>query len=366
MDVVNVLHMNAGNRKCSYANNSTLQETVILKARKVLEETTRDYSTQGFPACFRLADLGCSSGPNALLVVANIVGNVHALCKQQKLKAPDEFQVFLNDLPNNDFNAVFKMTAQFYSNLENQIGREKSVNCFISAVPGSFYGRLFPSNSLHLVHSSYGVHWLSQVPGELLDTNKGNIYLSKSSPSSVYEAYLNQFKSDFATFLRMRSREMIPDGRMVLTLIGRSIADPTSKDCCHIYGLLAKSLHDLLDEGLLLEEDINSFNLPIYTPWTNELEEIIESESSFSLDRFETFEVNWDTRDDNEILKSEDSSGKFIAKTMRAVFEPLLTSHFGNAFMDKLFEKYAMHVNEHLLIEKTNYFNIVISLTRKI
>lgn len=95
------------------------------------------------------------------------------------------------------------------------------------------------------------------------------------------------------------------------------------------------------------------------------MEEIIKSESSFSLDRFETYKVNWDTRDDNEILKSADSSGKFIAKTMRAVFEPLLASHFGTTFMDKLFEKYAMHVNEHLSIEKTDYFNIVISLTRK-
>lgn len=118
-------------------------------------------------------------------------------------------------------------------------------------------------------------------------------------------------------------------------------------------------------KGLLLEEDINSFNLPFYTPCTSELEDLIEFESSFCLDRFETFEVNWDTRDDNEILKSEDSSGNFIAKTMRAVFEPLLASHFGNAFMDKVFEKYAMHVNEYLSIEKTNYFNIVISLTRK-
>lgn len=136
---------------------------MILKALKVLEETTRDYSTHGFPACFKLADLGCSSGPNALMVVENIVGNVHALCKQEKLKAPDEFQVFLNDLPNNDFNSVFKMTPQFYSNLENQIGHEKSGNCFISGVPGSFYARLFPSNSLHFVHSSYAVHWLSQV-----------------------------------------------------------------------------------------------------------------------------------------------------------------------------------------------------------
>lgn len=117
-------------------------------------------------------------------------------------------------------------------------------------------------------------------------------------------------------------------------------------------------------KGLLREEDINSFNLPIYTPCTNELKAIIEFESSFSLDRLETFETNWDMHDANEIMP-ENSSGKLMAKTVRAVMEPLLASHFGNTLMDKLFEKYAMHVTEHLAKEKANYFNTVISLTRK-
>ncbi|KAK1386990.1 SABATH methyltransferase 22 [Heracleum sosnowskyi] len=365
MDVVNVLHMNAGNRKCSYANNSTLQKTVLLKAQEVLKETMEDFGTHGFPDSFKLADLGCSSGPNALLLVANIIDNVLAFCKQKNLKAPDEFQVFLNDLPNNDFSTVFKMIPPFYVKLENKSGHEKSINCFICGVPGSFYTRLFPSKSLHFFHSSSSIHWLSQVPAELLDNNRGNIYIAKASPLGVYEAYFNQFKSDFTTFLRMRSEEIIPNGRMVLTLLGRSIADPTSKDCCYIYELLVKSFQDMLAEGLLCEEDINSFNLPIYTPCTNELKAIIEFESSFSLDRLETFETNWDMRDGNEILMSEDSSGKLMAKTVRAVMEPLLACHFGNSLMDKLFEKYAMHVTEHLSKEKANYFNIVISLTRK-
>ncbi|WOH15546.1 hypothetical protein DCAR_0935088 [Daucus carota subsp. sativus] len=366
MDLAYVLRMNAGNREGSYAKNCFLQKTVIFKARDVLEDAIKDYSSHGFPECFKLADLGCSSGPNALLIVANILDYVRALCQKKNLKAPDEYQVFLNDLPNNDFNSLFEMIPSFHSKvLENESGPEKSANCYISGVPGSFYTRLFPTKSLHFVHSSYSVHWLSQVPKTLLDSNKGNIFMAKESPSSVLEAYINQFKSDFTTFLQMRSQEMVIHGRMVLTLLGRSIADPTSKDCRYIYGLVAKSLHDLLAEGLLREEDINTFNLPIYTPCTSELKAIIKSEGSFSLDRLETFEVNWDMQDENEKLKPEYSSGEFVAKTIRAVLEPLLASHFGNTLMDKLFEQYAKHVSEHLSKEKTNYFNIVVSLTRK-
>ncbi|KAK1357075.1 Salicylic acid carboxy methyl transferase [Heracleum sosnowskyi] len=248
MDLGNVLHMNADNGKCSYASSSNVQKNVILKSGKFLEDTINDYSTHGFSECFKLADLGCSSGPNTFLAVKNIVNSIHATCQRKNLKAPDEFQVFLNDLPNNDFNAVFRMTASFDLKIRIEKDHEKHVNFFICGVSGSFYTRLFPSKSLHFVHSSFCVHWLSQVPPNLLDNNKENIYIAKASPPGVYEAYFNQFKKDFTTFLRMRSEEIIPHGRMVLTLLGRSIADPTSKDCCYIYELLAKSLYDIFTE----------------------------------------------------------------------------------------------------------------------
>ena len=119
-------------------------------------------------------------------------------------------------------------------------------------------------------------------------------------------------------------------------------------------------------KGSLHEEDISSFNLPIYTPSPDELKTIVESESSFCVDILETFEVKWDMRDEDEIIKSGDSSGKFMAKTARAVMEPLLASHFGNSFMDQIFERFDKHVNEHLSRgEKGSYFNILVSLRRK-
>ncbi|KAK1373615.1 Salicylate/benzoate carboxyl methyltransferase [Heracleum sosnowskyi] len=339
MDLLNVLHMNAGNGEGSYANSSTVQKYVILKSEKVLQDTIKNFGTNGFPECFKLADLGCSNGPNTFLFLANALEYVQKACQKKNLKAPDEFQAFLNDLPNNDFNSVFKLAPPFYSKLENEKDLQKSFKCFIYGVPGSFYTRLFPSKSLHFVHSSYSVHWLSQVPEKLLDNNKGNIYIARASPPGVYEAYFNQFKRDFTTFLRMRSEEIIPDGRM--------------------------SLHDLVTEGLLREKDIFSLNLPFYTPCIDELKTIIESESSFCLDKLETFEVKWDMHDEDEIIKSKENSGNFIAKTTRVVMESLLASHFGSTFMDKIFERFAKHVTEHLSKGKSNYFSILVSLRRK-
>lgn len=75
------------------------------------------------------------------------------------------------------------------------------------------------------------------------------MYITTSSLPSEYKAYLNQFQRDFTTFLKLRSEEMVSNGRMVLTLIGRNTLDnPLYRDCCHFWTLLSKSLRDLVSE----------------------------------------------------------------------------------------------------------------------
>ncbi|KAK2639993.1 hypothetical protein Ddye_027788 [Dipteronia dyeriana] len=118
VEVRSVPCMNAENEATSYANNSLLQNTVILKVRPVLEETIKEMLiSTGFPASFNVAYLGCSSGPNTLLVLSEILDTIHVMCQQVNQKSP-EFQVFLNDLPGNDFNSIFKSLPTFYENLK--------------------------------------------------------------------------------------------------------------------------------------------------------------------------------------------------------------------------------------------------------
>ncbi|KAJ0476418.1 putative theobromine synthase [Helianthus annuus] len=123
--------------------------------------------------CFMIADLGCSSGMNTLLVASNIINILHEVCHENNRKTPQS-QVCLNDLFGNDFNNLFKLLPDFYDNLKKDQG-ESIGGCFVSVVPGSFYGRLFPDKSLHFVHSSYSIQWLSQVP-----------YQSNSISSYIY------------------------------------------------------------------------------------------------------------------------------------------------------------------------------------
>lgn len=83
------------------------------------------------------------------------------MCHHQNRPFP-EFQVYLNDLPGNDFNTLFRSLPAFYEKFNKEEERDSGA-CFVAGVPGSFYGRLFPTRSLDFVHSSSSLHWLSQA-----------------------------------------------------------------------------------------------------------------------------------------------------------------------------------------------------------
>ncbi|PWA65169.1 S-adenosyl-L-methionine-dependent methyltransferases superfamily protein [Artemisia annua] len=369
MAVANILHMSTGDGESSYAKNSLLQETVICKTLPILKHTIRRLCNANVISnqYFKIADLGCSSSKNTLLVASNIIDIVYEVCTENNGKPP-QFELCLNDLFGNDFNNIFKMLPDFYAKFR----KGKSANsglCFVSAVPGSFHGRLFPDKSLHFVHSSYSIHWLSQVP-EGIENNGLNIFMAKTSPRNVFEAYGNQFHTDFTKFLQMRSEEIVCGGCMVLTFIGRRTMDPTRDDSGCIWELLAHSLLDMLKEGLVLESDINSFNIPNYFPCEEEVVKIIQNEGSFSLDNLDVFEVNWDPMDtDYENTKDSNeprhNHGKNTANLIRAISESLLISHFGSSILEMLFMKYEKHVTTHLAKTKTRIYNVVISLSKK-
>ncbi|KAI3823332.1 hypothetical protein L1987_04767 [Smallanthus sonchifolius] len=370
MALVDILHMNSGDDDSSYANNSLLQKTVIENATPFLKRTIKGMAKQDvfFDHCFVIADLGCSSGMNTLLVASSIIDTIHEVCQENNRKTP-QLQVCLNDLFGNDFNNLFKLLPNFYKIHKRDKG-ENSGPCFVSAVPGSFYGRLFPDESLHLVHSSYSVHWLSQVP-EDLENNKLNIYIAKTSPLNVVQAYGKQFHIDFTKFLQLRSEEIVSGGHMVLTIRSRSSLDPTSDDCSSYWELLTISLLEMLKEELVGEADINSFNLPFYYPHMDELRNIIEAQGSFSLDDMNIFELNWDQCDTDDTNMNEfthepiHNHGEKTTKVIRAITEPLFTSHFGKSITDVLFKKLGKNVAEHRATKKPRHLSVFVSLIKK-
>lgn len=218
------------------------QRDAIAKTRPVVEENIRDMLLKlNFPKCIKVTDLGCSSGQNTFLVMFEIVNTITGSYQQTNQNLP-EIDYCLNDLPENDFNTTFKLVPSF--------NKEVKGKCYISGVPGSFYSRLFPRKSLHFLHSSYSLMWLSKVPQGLED-NKNNVYIRSGCSLSVCQSYTNQFQNDFYLFLRMRSEEMLPDGRMVLTFIGKKDVDPLCRDGFYLWSLLSDAFIDLVSEVII-------------------------------------------------------------------------------------------------------------------
>nr|GMD14789.1 salicylate carboxymethyltransferase-like [Ipomoea batatas] len=325
--------MNGGIGDSSYANNSLLQQNVILMTKPITEEAiTKLYTSLTNPKTISIADLGCSSGPNTLLAVSNLVKAVDNHRKKLRRRHSPEFQIYLNDLPTNDFNTIFQSLPKHEEDLRRELG-DGFGPCFFNGVPGSFYGRLFPTDSLHFVHSSYSLHWLSQVP-KGIEENKRNIRMATTSPLSVIKAYYDQFEQDFSNFLECRSKELVKRGRMVLTMQGRSSENPT----CHLWELLTLALNEIVAEGFVEEEKLNSFNVPLYTPSLAEVKFIVEKEGSFTIDCLEASQIYWtgyNGTDDYEV-----NNGYGVARSLRAVIEPMLVSHFGEGIIDELFHSY--------------------------
>ncbi|XP_026394361.1 3,7-dimethylxanthine N-methyltransferase-like [Papaver somniferum] len=175
MDVNQQFHMNGGDGETSYSSNSSLQRKGVEITKPIIEETIIEiintmYLASPAPNLSKsicIADMSCSSGPNALLVVSYVMNTVFKTLVRDsggvsRASTHPEILVFLNDLAGNDFNSTFKSLQGFYDQLEktyNRLGghegEQRQQACFVAGIPGSFYGRLFPADSLHFIHSSY-------------------------------------------------------------------------------------------------------------------------------------------------------------------------------------------------------------------
>ncbi|KAI4974517.1 hypothetical protein ZWY2020_047797 [Hordeum vulgare] len=163
MKVEKVLGMATGDGENSYAANSrtpAIRENMPL-LRKAVEQV---YTSLSPASMMVIADLGCSSGPNALLIAAEVIGMISDCNQKTNEKRDMELQFFLNDLPSNDFNLVFQSLDELHNvTRKDEANDAAAAPYFIARMPGSFYTKLFPKQSVHLFHSSYSLHWLSKV-----------------------------------------------------------------------------------------------------------------------------------------------------------------------------------------------------------
>ncbi|RWW39017.1 hypothetical protein BHE74_00055693, partial [Ensete ventricosum] len=202
--------------------------------KHLIVESAVDAYASEMPESFTFVDLGCSSGSNALPLIGDIIKAIHVMARRSAKPAP-EFTVFLNDLPSNDFNSMFLSLPLFTKKLNEGIELH-------GGMAPSVYFAATPEQKLFL-----------QVPPGLVDINgrpinKGNLYISNTSPPAVTLAYFEQFQKEFSIFLKSRSAELHLGGRMVVAMLGRTTDDHSDKSTRVLWEVLDQSFAIMISQ----------------------------------------------------------------------------------------------------------------------
>ncbi|KAK6149365.1 hypothetical protein DH2020_016890 [Rehmannia glutinosa] len=365
-----MLSMKGGKGEASYVNNSEAQAKHARSMLHLLRETLDGVPLSSPESTFVVADLGCSCGSNTIYMVEVIIKHMTDRYQAAGYEAPPEFSAFFSDLPSNDFNTLFQLLPPYGgASMEECLASDTRRSYFAAGVPGSFYRRLFPANSVDVFYSAFSLHWLSQVPDEVVDKrstayNKGRIFIHGANESTAI-AYKKQYQSDLAGFLGSRSKEMKRGGSMFLVCLGRTCSDPTDQGGA---GLLfgthfQDAWDDLVQEGLISSEKRDNFNIPVYAASLEEFKEVVEADGSFMIKKLEVFGGGSPL-----VVNHPDDSaeiGRALANSCRSVSGVLVDAHIGDKLSDQLFSRVATRATTHAkdLQEKLHFFHIVASLS---
>ncbi|KXG29437.1 hypothetical protein SORBI_3004G036100 [Sorghum bicolor] len=239
-----------GEGEWSYSKNSRRPEIYFRETKPVVENAIKEVYTTLLPKTMIIGDLACAAGPNTLLFMSSVISTIVEHCKSSRDDSV-ELQFFLNDLPGNDFNELFRLIEKFRR--PNITGERAHLPPFyyIQGLPESYYNRLFPRESVHIFHSSYGLHWRSQELEGLESwrktyLNEDNIYITKTTTPFVVKQFQKLFYKDFSLFLKLRHEELVHGGQMVLIFNGRKDEDVYNGDLNKLFALVAIALKSLV------------------------------------------------------------------------------------------------------------------------
>ncbi|GGX62859.1 hypothetical protein [Streptomyces fructofermentans] len=253
-----------------YGRHSAAQHEGLQAAAGMLDRALRDVPVPDDGSAFRVADLGCASGTNAMEPMARTVAAVRAR------RAGTPVWVTHTNIPTNDFGALF-------STLAGGTSYTRSPGVFACAQARSFYEPLFPPRELHLAWSSIAVHWLSGVPLPI----GGHIYGSRAT-GEARAGLRRQSAQDWAAFLGHRAAELVPGGQLVV--VGGAATDDGLSGAEGLFDLAVEELRDLVARHALIDEQLAVMTVPTWNRTEAEFTEPLLTgpfEDSFRLEERE-------------------------------------------------------------------------------
>ena len=110
------------------------------------------------------------------------------------------------------------------------------------------------------------------------------------------------------------------------------------------------------------EEELDSYDVNFYAANKEEIEEEVRREGSFGLERIEKFELEKKVKMNNN--GGDESYGKEVAKSVRAIQESMISHHFGDSILDSLFLNYGTLLDEEMAKQEIKPITFVLVLTK--
>ncbi|KAJ4842177.1 hypothetical protein Tsubulata_020725 [Turnera subulata] len=300
-------NMTGGDGPDSYYRNSIFQRTVVEDAMKAVKKDIEERLE--FPIQNIVPKI-FRVADFGCCVGPNTFVAMQRIIEAVGLKHDDkpEFEVLFNDHAKNDFNTLFKNIPNFFSSQET---------IFCAGVPGDFHGRVLPRASLHL-----------------------------------------------------GAQEIVGGGLLIFTIPGVPHGALCSQNYHGLfYDTLGSCLQDMVKEGLISQEKVQAFNIPMYYPPIQELEAFLQENADFSLERIYaipsvTLEDVF-TRVNVEPTMATVTSN--VSAIVRAIMEVVIKQHIGEEIVEPVFERFALKFsqNYHKFAEKQTPTNISVVLKRR-
>ncbi|CAF1385464.1 unnamed protein product [Rotaria sordida] len=216
----------------SYNENSDPQLAIIHLMTPYMEFGIDELDVSSSPLI--IADFGSSHGRNSVIAMKIFL---KYLKEKNKLISPP--LIVHNDLPTNDWTKLFQLLAE-----------DKSYNGVANGC--SFYQKCLPDKSLAMGFTASSLHWLSKIPFHIK-----NHCFHTYADNDERQAYEQQAKLDFNTFIEHRSRELVSGGVLVLSIpsFNEEGIDSIGNYFDQLY-ICAKSFFN--------EQELLNFTVPLY------------------------------------------------------------------------------------------------------
>ncbi|KAK6184247.1 hypothetical protein SNE40_006753 [Patella caerulea] len=260
--------MNPGGQGTSYGDvqmrNKAFCDNSKDQILKIVENLVTKPHLENEP--FTIADYGAADGSISMALMTDIIGTVRSKCGKNK-----EIHVMYEDLPQNDFNSLFKRIHGIIPNPRSYL--QDHENVYVTSTGTNFYKQCFPSNSVDLALSFTATHWLSK-PVYVYD----HVYAYFTQNKDEYNAMAKQAADDWVLFLKNRTKELKPGGWGVFSAAGSKDATPEEPACVAFHDELiamGTSWKDLFDQGIITKAELQRGTIAVCSRSPRELEEPI-------------------------------------------------------------------------------------------